>query len=480
MQQRRIELRGLQIRGLRKRWLINSVGPVLIILLLLASVGAVAMTSLYYSSARSTLEAKASAGADYFNTYSMANYSTYYRNATLYAASFEDADKIELQFLNRYGRVEASSMGLQFGTSPGTTEIDVAIQTGKMSYYNGEDPNTGENILAVCCPLEFNGTVVGAMRYVTATRQIDRQLVMIALGLLGGVALVCALIFTSSLIFINSVVAPVAEVTEAAKRISAGSYGIQIPNHYSDEMGELVGNVNDMSLKLSQSEKMQTEFISSVSHELRTPLTAINGWGETLEGEDDPVELRRGISIITKEARRLTNMVEELLEFTKMQDGRFTLQVEPMDLQAELEDAVFTYAQLFRQEGIELIYEDGGELFEQPIIGDSERIKQVLCNLLDNAAKHGGSGRRIAVGMSQTQDDYIITIRDYGPGIPEAELPFIKQKFYKGSSKARGSGIGLAVCDEIVALHGGTLSITNAEGGGTLVTIALPLQDDEE
>ena len=101
----------------------------------------------------------------------------------------------------------------------------------------------------------------------------------------------------------------------------------------------------------------------------------------------------------------------------------------------------------------------------------------MLCNLLDNAAKHGGSGKRIQVALRRSVDDYIITIRDFGPGIPEAELPFIKQKFYKGSSKARGSGIGLAVCDEIVGRHGGTLVIGNAEGGGTIVTIALPLDE---
>ena len=465
----------LQIRGLRKRWLINSIGPVIVILALVAVLGALGLTSVYYTSALSSLEAKAKAGADYFNTYGMTSYSDYYRSATLYTATFDSADKIELQFINRYGRIETSSRGLMAGTRPATPEIERALQTGKMSTYNGVDPDTGESILAVSSPLEFNGVVVGVMRYVTATRQLDRQLLVTTCAIAGVLLVVSGLIFVSSLIFINNVVAPVAEVTEAAKRISGGSYGIQIPNRYSDEMGELVDNINDMSMKIGQSEKMQTEFISSVSHELRTPLTAINGWGETLEEETDPQQLRRGIGIITKAARRLTNMVEELLEFSKMQDGRFTLQGEEMDLQAELEDAVYTYRQLFRQEGIELEYEDDGEVYEQPITGDPERIKQVLCNLLDNAAKHGGSGKRISVAMRRTDKDYLITIRDYGPGIPEAELPFIKQKFYKGSSKARGSGIGLAVCDEIVERHGGTLTVANAEGGGTLVTVALPI-----
>ena len=175
---------------------------------------------------------------------------------------------------------------------------------------------------------------------------------------------VILLILVSNMVFISNVVEPVAEVTEAAKRISDGSYGVQIPNKYSDEMGELVDNINDMSMKISQSEKMQTEFISSVSHELRTPLTAINGWGETLLADEsgDVRQLRRGLQIILKESRRLTNMVEELLEFSKMEDGRFTLQVEEMDLQAEFEDAIYTYRELFRQDGITLEYEEAGEL----------------------------------------------------------------------------------------------------------------------
>ena len=333
----------LQIRGLRKRWLINSIGPVIVILALVAIFGSLGLTSVYYTSALSTLEAKATAGADYINTYGMTSYNDYYRSATLYTASFENADKIELQFINRYGRIETSSRGLMAGSRPSTPEIERAMLSGKMESYNGTDPETGESIIAVSSPLEFNGVVVGVMRYVTATRQLDHQLMLTILAIAGVLLVLSALIFVSSLIFINNVVAPVAEVTAAAKRISGGSYGVQIPNHYSDEMGELVDNINDMSMKISQSEKMQTEFISSVSHELRTPLTAINGWGETLEDETDPANLRRGIGIITKEARRLTNMVEELLEFSKMRDGRFTLQVEEMDLQAELEDAVYTY-----------------------------------------------------------------------------------------------------------------------------------------
>ena len=176
------------------------------------------------------------------------------------------------------------------------------------------------------------------------------------------------------------------------------------------------------------------------------------------------------------EARRLTNMVEELLEFSRIEDGRFTLSVEPLDLKAELEDAVYTYTEFFRKEGIDLMYSDGPEEMI-PISGDPERLRQVFCNLLDNAAKHGGAGKRIDVSVRQEGDDAVIRIRDYGHGAPEGELPYLKNKFYKGSSKARGSGIGLAVCEEIVTRHEGRLDVGNAEGGGFQVTIRLPVEN---
>lgn len=471
-----------KVQGLRRRWLAGSIGPVAAILLLVGVLISVGFASNYYNSARSTLRAKASSGADYFNTYVMTGYKEYYRSATLYAATFDESDRIELQFLNSAGRVEVTTRGLTAGTYPGTSEIARAVETGTVQDFVGRDEATGERIIAASGLLKFNGQVVGVMRYVTGIGELDRQVFLTVLVVCGVMAAVICLIFLSSSIFINNVVAPVSAVSEAAKRISGGSYGIQIPNKYTDEMGVLVDNINDMSLKISQSEKMESEFISSVSHELRTPLTAINGWGETLLEDEscDAQQLRRGVQIILKESRRLTNMVEELLDFSKMTDGRFTLQVEDTDLQAELEDAVYTYRELFRQDGISLEYTSDKALYDEPITGDPERLKQVFCNVLDNAAKHGGSGKRIVVHLSQENEAYIITIRDFGPGIPEAELPYVKQKFYKGSSRARGSGIGLAVCDEIVHLHGGQFDIGNAAGGGTVVTIRLPLKRETE
>ena len=465
----------LHIRGLRERWLFSAALPILLLLVLAVALFSIGVQEYYYSAMRSGLESRARIAAETFSGYGVKSYSEYYRLASYSAETFEEKDTIELQFINTNGRVQVSSYGLTAGTLPGTSDIDAAVG-GEMASYQGRDPQTGENILAVSYPLYFNSRVVGVLRYVTSLREAQHRVLMDSL-LASAAALVCmVLIAASNAIFINNVVEPVAVVSDAARRISGGSYGIMIENRYRDELGELVDNINDMSMKISQAEKIQQEFISSVSHELRTPLTAISGWAETLSVDpgSNLDQTKRGLGIILKEARRLTTMVEELLEFTKMQDGRFTLRVESVDLAGELEDAVYTYFELFRQEGIEVCY-TGPDDDIPPVVADSERMKQVFCNVLDNAAKHGGSGKRIDVSAAREGNSFVIRVRDYGPGIPEAELPFVKQKFYKGSSKARGSGIGLAVCDEIVRLHGGTFDIANADGGGAVVTIALPI-----
>ena len=468
----------LRLRGLRKRWIVNTILPVLVLLVLLVTLVSVGVSTYYYSSMRDGLSKQVEAMSNSFNDYFMNSYAEYNQMATQAVDTYEDKSNIELQFISSVGRIQMSTSGLTAGTSPGTSDITGAIANQEITSFQGRDPATGEKVLAVSAPLLFNGRVAGVMRLVTSLRLADRQIFLVICIILVVGVICMALVLISSLLFINTVVEPVAVVTEAAKRISAGSYGFQIENKYTDELGELVDNINDMSLKIGQNEKMKSEFISSVSHELRTPLTAINGWGETIleDPNDDPAQMRRGIRIILNEARRLSTMVEELLEFSKMEDGRFTLHMEQVDLQAEFEDAIFTYRELFRQEGIELTYESGDEDLP-PIPGDSERLKQVFCNVLDNAAKHGGAGKRIDTSISREGEFEVVRVRDYGPGIPEAELPFIKQKFYKGSSKARGSGIGLAVCDEIIGLHNGIFNIGNADGGGAEVTICLPMKE---
>ena len=458
---------------LRRRWLLNTLAVTLVVVSIAVSSFSLAMHSYYSSTILATLESKAQTAAGMFRNYTE---TTYLSTARQFINQFEEKTTIEVQILNANSRVLMSSMMDISGASTHSPDVSAAISDKRVRTFVGTDPDTGDNVVSASAPVVYNNTVVGVVRMVTSLKLVQQQMLRIV-AVTSAIGLVILLVmgFIASY-FIKSVLDPVIRVTETAKRIAAGSYGVQMEKKSDDEMGELVASINDMSMKIDQAERTQSEFISSVSHELRTPLTAINGWAETLYSGEvrDAADVKKGMGIIVSEAQRLTRMVEELLEFSRMETGRFNLSVEPIDILAELEDAVYTYREFFRRKGLELDYTECSE--ELPIIsGDPERLRQVFCNLLDNADKHGGSGGRIEVTVGRDGGNVAIRIRDYGPGVPEEELPFIKYKFYKGSSKARGSGIGLAVCDEIINSHNGALDIGNAPGGGCMVTIRLPL-----
>ena len=293
---------------------------------------------------------------------------------------------------------------------------------------------------------------------------------------------VCVYVLAINIWFWCCVAAPLEKLRDFAKRIATGSYGIKTEEFEPDEIGYLAEEINSISEKTALAEKTRTEFISQVSHELRTPLTAITGWAETIAY--DPAiqgDSRRGLEIISREAARLTKMVAELLEFTRIQDGRFNLNVSALDVAEVLEEAIFTYGKMLEQEGVTVEYTPPAH--DLPLIlGDPERLKQVFLNIMDNAAKYAHAAGRIVVTIGATDSWVIIRFRDFGPGIPENELPFVKKKFYKGSGKERGSGIGLSVCDEIIGRHKGTLTLENASDsrGGLNVTITLPVMNEEE
>ncbi len=465
-------------KGLQRRWLRNTLSIVLALVLLCVTAISVTVAAYYYSNMKAGMVSKAKTSTKFFETYIGQSYNEYYRSCAKFAETFDSKDVMELQFVDTNHRIVASSY-TQLATSVQvTSDITEAIATKRISTYTGENPATGERIMAVSSPLIYsNGEVIGVLRYVTSLQKVDRQIITFSCAVAVVGALLMLIVYVSGRYYVKSILVPVTEITDTAKRIAAGGYGVQIQRKFDDEIGELADTINDMSNKISQSEKMQSEFMSSVSHELRTPLTAISGWSETLlsvGGSVDSAEARRGLNIIVRESRRLTGMVEELLEFSRMQDGRFKLNVAQSDLRAEFEDTVFMYGSRLEQENIELEYlENDDDIPEIPC--DTSRMRQVFLNLLDNAAKHGGEGGKITAEMCLEGEKVVVRIRDFGSGIPEDELPLVKKRFYKGSSKARGSGIGLAVCEEIVTMHNGSLELENADGGGTLVTICLPV-----
>lgn len=465
-----------RLTGMRQRWLVyTAVISCLIGMLCVLLVTALFARNLYTSREMEILEYVDTANT-YMNDHVNKSEAEFHNACVVYTQTCDTGIKLDLQFIDAAGTVVASSSGQQDGTMPFTTEIQEAISSRGICTFVGKDPVYKNGTMAVSSPMiATNGEVIGVLRFVTLTESMDKQILSVALSAFGIVAVMIAILLLSINHYANSVLEPIMQITEKARMIAGGSYGIQISEKYDDEIGKLTETINEMSMKINQNEKTQTEFISSLSHELRTPLTAITGWSETLLQSDDLDEnTHRGMKIIHREAGRLTEMVLSLLDFTRIQDGRMTLNMELSDLRSEFEDTVFMYGSRLEADGIHLEYVDNDDDIPE-ITCDPQRMRQVFLNILDNASKHGGEGGRIEAQICNQEDCVAVCIRDYGPGIPEDEIPLVKKKFYKGSSKARGSGIGLAVCDEIIALHGGELELRNAGGGGTMVTISLPI-----
>ena len=465
---------GTKKGGLRRRWLINTFGIMCALGLVCVLIVTAVFSAYYFNNFEADLKHRTESVADSISAIQPEDKESFWHLAGVYVQEYEVQEDDLLQILGTDGTVKNSSRNTQEACIT-TADITEALQTGETAVYTGKDSQLGRRAMAASVPLKYNGETVGILRLVSPVAEVISRIARVGLISMLALVAVMLIVLLSSNYYFRSILIPLRAIVEKAKKITSGSYGIQIETAYDDEIGELADTINEMSIKINENEKMQTEFISSLSHELRTPLTAITGWSETLlSGEDLDPQTRRGMKIIHKEAGRLTEMVLDLLDFTRIQDGRMTLNIELADIRSEYEDVVYMYGSRLSQDDMVLDYQDNDD--EIPEIScDPKRMRQVFLNILDNAAKHGSEGNRIETSIALENGSVVVRIRDYGPGIPEDELPLVKKKFYKGSSKARGSGIGLAVCDEIVQMHGGELILENAPGGGTLVTVVLPV-----
>lgn len=249
----------LQTKGLQKRWLRNTLSLVLALVLVCVTAISVTVAAYYYSNLEAGMESKARASTSFFENYIGQSYNEFYRSCARFAQTFESKDVMELQFINTNNRLVASSFGRFTAKTSVTSDITNAVATKQISSFTGVNPSTGERIMAVSSPLIYsNGEVIGVLRYVTSLKKVDRQILIfsVVVALVGAVILL--IVYVSGKYYIKSILVPVAEITSVAKRIAAGSYGIQIRRQFDDEIGELADTINDMSNKISQSERMQS------------------------------------------------------------------------------------------------------------------------------------------------------------------------------------------------------------------------------
>ncbi len=468
----------MAVKKITKRWMFNSLGVILVILIALEVAIAVSVKNYYYSGVERVVISQAETISGLLSKYSAegnGDYDTYFRSIV---ATFDKRNIMELMVLDVDGEVTITSSGFIPDINTLTPDCTNAlVSPDGTAEYTGKVNN--EKLLSVTIVPAGSTEEFHSFRLVTALTRVNTQ-IMVAITVTG---LVCAAIIffvvVSGSYFINSIVTPVGQIGEVAKKIAAGDFNERLESKTDDEIGDLCETINDMAEELGATEKMKNDFISSVSHELRTPLTAIKGWAEMLEdssrdGNVDIETMKRGMGVIIGETDRLAVMVEELLDFSRLQSGRMVLQPTMLDIIAELSEAVLTFEQRAIRENKKLTYEESDDIIT--VMGDKNRLRQVFVNIIDNALKYSDSGDSVVITSMRSDSGFVeIAVKDTGIGIPADQLGKVKTKFFKGNATRRGSGIGLAVADEIVKMHGGELFLSSVEGKGTTVTIRLPI-----
>lgn len=472
----------MKFQSITKRWFLTVASIIIVILIVASTFLFLSLRNYYYGVADMKLDShSADEVATQFNLYLDSSAGGFEDAGRNYIATFPNKDSMAVWIIDKGGNIIHSTSGFEINESVEMPDFVAAVSGEGTSKWTGRLPS-GEKIMSSTCAYNYsNGNIGGAVRFMVSLESIDAQLGRIAVLIVAVCILMFALVVISGSVFIRSIVNPVKDIGETAKKIAGGDLAARIDHYpYNDEIGELCATINDMATKLSESDRLKNDFISTISHELRTPLTAIKGWGETLLqiSDTDPAMTQRGMGVIINEASRLNDMVEELLDFSRMSSGGMKLNIEKIDILAELDEVIFSFRERSVKEGIDVVY--NVPHLPAPANADASRIKQVFINILDNALKYTEQGGKIVVFAEMPNPaTLIITFSDTGKGIPQEDLPHVKEKFYKANTTVRGSGIGLAVADEIIKLHSGELEVDSIFGEGTTVRVMLPIEPVE-
>lgn len=271
------------------------------------------------------------------------------------------------------------------------------------------------------------------------------------------------------------------EEVEDELELNGQFYTISISPLYSgNSIRGAVAVLRDMTAQ-RQLDKLRSDFIANVSHELRTPISMLQGYSEAiLDGVTTSDEERyEMVQIIHEESQRMGRLVTDLLDLARMESGHMTLYKEEVSITAFVDRIVNKFMQLARDSNIELnFYEPDEQLI---LTFDEDKLEQVFTNLIDNAMRHTPHGGNVSVRVERYGGACKLTVADTGYGIPEEDLPYVFERFYK-ADKARtrgksGTGLGLAIAKNIIDAHGGTITASRGKEKGTVMTVTLPLKN---
>lgn len=464
----------LKFKSIANQWILNVFLVVTFFCIVIEAVLFSAVRLVYVELVRT----RSNEIAQEFSVLSMVSAENFYSSAREYAENFGHKDKIEIQILDSYGNPFFSTSGFlpQGSDMP---DYVAAKKSSTGSAYTETKTKNGEKILCGTNLLvDYGNGSNGAIRWIVSLEDTNKHIFNIRFIILLAGFIVIIATAVSGMFFVRPLVIPIREVSKAARKIANGDLNTSIEIHQNNEIGELCDSINYMAAELRSADNMKNDFISSVSHELRTPLTAILGWGETAKmsiGTDEET-VAKGLDVVLQEANRLSSLVEELLDFSRMQSGRLSVVTEPLSVSNLVSEVSEIYTELAQKQNVTLAYIK--PLEDAIILGDRNRLKQVFINIIDNAVKYTESGGQVLIEQRSEDGCAQVIVKDTGVGIPAQDIDRVKEKFFKSNKTVRGSGIGLAIADEIIKQHKGLLFIESTEGVGTTVTAALPLHEE--
>ncbi|MGN1443636.1 MAG: sensor histidine kinase [Acutalibacteraceae bacterium] len=477
------ERRNKKRNSVRSRWIKNVFLFTAVILLVLTVTMIYLISARYYHVVELSMKSRSSESFEmFFNNYSGENDTDLNVAASRFVEGFRYRDVMDVWVIDKNGTPVMSSGGYEVSEFKDMPDYYTALKSETDTCIMRTTMPWNEPVMAQTYILkDKNDNVTGAVRYLVSLKAVNRQIYILSFALLLAYFMILLFIANTGAYFVDSIVNPVKKINETAARIASGDFSARIDSYEEDdEIGQLCDTINNMAEQIGEADKMKNDFISTVSHEIRTPLTAIKGWGETLADTDvnDSQLLKKGLGVIINETSRLSVMVEELLDFSRIQDGRLKLKTGTVDVIAEIQQAYLVFVQRAEKEqkSLTLDFDPQSSFF---VSGDNDRICQVFVNILDNAIKYTDIGGIIRITVEKYENYVRILVSDNGCGIAKEDMRHVKDKFYKANNKVRGTGIGLAVVDEIVRLHGGSLTIESQVGKGTDVTVLLPLIQKE-
>lgn len=301
-----------------------------------------------------------------------------------------------------------------------------------------------------------------------------KQAIALGIGGLIGSALLIALLTTY---LTRYIVVPLRRTARAARQLARGDLSARVPEEGDAEPVELARSFNTMADSLQEGERLKDEFFALVSHELRTPLTSIIGYLELVLDDEEELadEARRFLEVVERNAKRLLRLVGDMLFVAQVEAGRLSLESSAVDLDKVAAESVEAARPAAERAGVSLTLTAEPV---RPILGDRDRLGQMLDNLISNALKFTSDDGHVDVRMASAEDRAIVEVSDTGMGIPDAEQQQLFERFFRASSATSnavpGAGLGLTIVKTIVEAHGGTVGLTSREGEGTIVRVELP------